>query len=169
MLAIGQILKPQGLKGQFKVKPLTFDVGRFYELKEVTLKTKTQETTFSVSGVSLRNGFVYLSLGGINDLNSAESLRGGFLYVRREDAVKLPEGFHFVADLIGLRVYVDDEFLGTLREINQFGAADVYVVRDEKNRDISFPYLKDVVSGLDVGAGELRLHKKRFFEVAVFE
>lgn len=37
-LAVGTVLKPQGVRGEVKVRPLTNDPDRFFDLKQVFLK-----------------------------------------------------------------------------------------------------------------------------------
>ena len=39
LLRVGYILKPQGIRGELKIQPLTDDVRRFEGLKEVYLET----------------------------------------------------------------------------------------------------------------------------------
>ena len=55
----------------------------------------------------------------------------------REHAVKLKKNEYFIADLIGLKVYTeDDAFLGTLDDVIQTGANDVYQVVTEEGKEI---------------------------------
>ena len=96
-LKIGVIVKPQGIKGEVKVQPLTDDINRFKKLKEVIIDDKTYRVTNAVIG----GGTVFLSLFGISDRNTAETFRGKYLHVNRENAVELEEGRYFIVDVIG--------------------------------------------------------------------
>ncbi len=46
-VVIGEVLKPQGVKGELKVYPHTDDPQRFKKLKKVILKNKQTEMTFN--------------------------------------------------------------------------------------------------------------------------
>ena len=69
LLKVGQIVKPQGIKGEVKVIPLTDDVTRFLKLKTVYI----DGTIVKVGGVKIASDSIIMSLIGVNDRNSAES------------------------------------------------------------------------------------------------
>ena len=74
---------------------------------------------------------VLATFEGIDTLEAAVALRDKVLYAKRED-LPLPEGSHFVADLLGLPVIDADtgEKCGVLEDVTFPGAHPVYVVRD---------------------------------------
>ena len=75
-LSIGQVLRPQGLAGQVKIRPDTDDPGRFSALKTVFVRGKDgQLSELAVSKISVRTGFVYLNLGEDNSVEDAEKRR----------------------------------------------------------------------------------------------
>ena len=84
-LVIGEVIKPQGILGEVKVKPYTDDVSRFQSLKEVYVCGET----YRVLNARIAQDAVYLSLSGVPDRNAAERLRGKFLEVKRENAAQL--------------------------------------------------------------------------------
>ena len=89
---------------------------------------------------------VLLKIKGIENMEDAEKLKGLYLKIDRKDAKKLPEGTYFIADLIGLDVYSDEnELLGKLEDIFNSGANDVYVVKDENGKQILLPGIPDVI------------------------
>ena len=97
-LKIGLILKPQGIRGEIKVLPLTDDPHRFIGLKQAFLSEEKKPVR--IMGARVGKDAVYLFLEKIYDRTAAESVRGQFIYIDREHAVKLPEGRYFIADLI---------------------------------------------------------------------
>ena len=120
-----------------------------------------------MTGVRANAPFVYMKLFGVDTRNDAEALRNARLQVDRGD-IRLPEGTYYVSDLIGL--HVSDEsgnVLGVLKDVFQYGAADVYAVSGEK--PFSFPALKDVIVQVDISGGKMILCAKRLGEVAVYE
>ena len=100
-----------------------------------------------------------LKFKGIDDINEVEKYKKAALFVTREDAVPLGENEYFIADLIGLKVVSDEgEELGTLDDVLQTGANDVYVVKNDKGEEILVPAIKDCVKSVDIEGGEIILH-----------
>jgi len=86
-LAIGQVLRPQGLKGEVKVRPDTDEAARFLDFD--FLYQKTGEETFipiAIHDVSLRKGFVFLTLEEDDGVEAAEARRNLVLYIDRAHA-----------------------------------------------------------------------------------
>ncbi len=166
-LIIGEVLKPQGIRGEIKVRPETDDEQRFLELEDVYLDGEGKDKRH-VQAARLREGFAYLHLEGTETVEDAEKLRGRLLYVDRAHAARLPEGRYFIADLQGLRVQDEDGAeLGRLTEVYQAGGNDVYRVEGE--RSFLFPALKKVIADVDLEKETMTLRAERLKEVAVYD
>ena len=107
-LVIGEITKPQGVRGELKLRPITCDFERFEGLETAYLKRGDtyEEIRLTVNRISPEA--VFFNMEGINDRNAAERLRGELVYVDRAHAVELDEDSTFICDLIGLHGVVDD-------------------------------------------------------------
>ena len=137
-LQVGVITATHGIHGEVKVFPTTDDPKRFKKLKKVLLDTGREKLELEVEGVKFFKNMVILKFKEYNDINQIEKYRKCPLLVTREHAVKLKKNEYFIADLIGLKVYTeDDAFLGTLDDVIQTGANDVYQVRDPDPGDPS--------------------------------
>ena len=158
-LEIGQIVNTFGIKGQVKVKPFTDDINRFDELKEVYVEKKHELKLFQIEKVNYSKNMVILKLKGIETPEQAETLRNSYLKINRKDAKKLPEGTYYIADLIGLDVYTDeDKFLGKVDYIYNAGSSDIYVVKDEPGKEVLLPAIKDVLKQVDLENGKIIVH-----------
>ena len=164
-LLIGEILKPQGILGEVKIKPYTDDNRRFLKLREVFVG----ETLYKVLGARVGGDFVFLAFSGVADRNAAELLRGKMLYVERENAVPLKKGVYFIVDVVGCNI-VDEEgtVYGTVTEITQ-AARDIYTAKSPEGKIFRFPFLKDLVSEVDVENRTVTVRKKRLQEVVCYE
>ena len=93
----------------------------------------------------------------ISDRNVAETLRGKEVTVRREDALKLPAGEFYWHEVIGLSVVdaTTQQMLGTVADILETGANDVYVVRTPAGKELLVPAIKDVVKSIDPTTGHM--------------
>lgn len=168
-LSVGEILKPQGVRGEVKVRPLTNDITRFEDLEDAFFEENGVYTPIKTQLVRLDEDAAYLKIEGVEDRNAAEELRGKLIYVDREHAVELGEDEDFIVDLIGLKG-IDDEGneWGVITDVMQPGGNDVYVFTDRKNRrETLVPALKSVVIETNYEEGYMKLSAKRLGEVAV--
>ena len=148
-LKIGLILKPQGIRGEIKVLPLTDDPHRFIGLKQAFLSEEKKPVR--IMGARVGKDAVYLFLEKIYDRTAAESVRGQFIYIDREHAVKLPEGRYFIADLIGCEaVDLNGNRLGILKEVLQPGANDVYIVQRPDGSELLIPVVDAFIKDIDI-------------------
>lgn len=168
-LIIGQVLKPQGVRGEVKVRPITCDFERFEGLDRLYLKKEQGFEAHTVRVTRVEPDAVYMFFEGVTDRDAAERLRDQLLYIDREHAVALPEDANFICDLIGCEG-VDDrgQSLGTLCDVMQPGGNDVYVFRGPRG-EVLVPALKSVVLSADVAQKRMLLSAERLAEVAVFE
>ena len=161
-LIVGEVLKPQGIRGELKIKPFTDDAQVFRAFSRVFVG----ETEYKVLSVRTGGGAVFLGLKGVADRNAAELLRGQQITVLREDAPVPEEGRYYIADLLGCRLVTQEgEVLGTLTDVRQ-AATDVYTVEMD-GKEVLFPVAEGVVTAVDVEGGVITVDKKRFYEVAV--
>ena len=159
LLQVGVITTTHGVRGEVKVFPTTDDPARFKKLKNVILDTGKEKIDLEVAGVKFFKNMVILKFKGIDDINDVEKYRKKSLYVTRENAVKLKKNEYFIADLIGLKVESDEgEDLGTLSDVLQTGANDVYVLSKEGEDDILLPAIKECVKKVDIENGTILVH-----------
>lgn len=169
-MLIGTIGRARGLNGHVRVRPFTDDPARFYDLTQAWVLECGKYTAVWIDEAEVNGETVHLRLRGVVDRTAAEALNGKSLYVRRQEAVELPEGSHFITDVIGCSVADDSgRFLGKLCEVMQPGAADVYVLRGGPDGEVLFPALKSVIQSIDTTAKRIVVNAARFKEVAVFE
>ncbi len=166
-LAVAQVVKPQGIKGEVKLKPLGDDAHSLTGVDEVYL-SESSDKPVKVTKVWIYKENAFMALEGVTDRNQAETLRGTTFYVEMPENEKLEEGRYYVADLLGCAIAdKSGEKLGTLKDILQNGAADVYVVEGERN--FMMPALKRVIMSTDIKAKLITVDAKVLSEVAVYE
>jgi len=158
LLQVGVITTTHGVRGEVKVFPTTDDPARFKKLKNVILDTGKEKLELEIAGVKFFKNMVILKFKGIDDINDVEKYRKKSLYVTRENAVKLKKDEYFIADLIGMKVSTDEgEELGTLSDVMQTGANDVYEVKDADGKTVLIPAIPDVVQETDLDGGVMRI------------
>ena len=161
-LTVGVVLKPQGIRGELKVKPYTDTAEDFAAFRRVFLDGEE----YKVLSVRTGGGAVFLGLRGVADRNAAELLRGKEVVIPRSEAPEPEEGRYYVADLLGCDIVTEGgKVLGKLKDVRQ-ASIDVYTLFDG-SRDILFPVADGVVVAVDVENGTITVNEKRFYEVAV--
>ena len=156
---VGVITSTHGVHGEVKVYPTTDDAKRFKRLKEVILDTGREELTLEIESVKFFKQFVILKFRGIDNINDVEKYRQKSLYVTRKNAVRLNKDEYFIADLIGLKVFDEDEQeIGVLKEVMETGANDVYEITMTDGRDLLVPAIKECILKVDVENGFMQIH-----------
>lgn len=150
-LEIGQIVNTSGLKGFLKVIPLTDDITRFEDLKTVYIQEKKDLVEFKIQDVKYSKNMVLLKLEGIDDIGEAEKFKNFYIKINRKDAVELEEDSYFIVDIIGCKVFTDEnEFLGKVIDVFQTGSNDVYTVKNNEDKEILLPAIEDVIKDIDI-------------------
>lgn len=158
-LRVGVITSTHGVRGEVKVFPTTDDANRFKKLKTVILDTGREQLTLNIESVKFFKNMVILKFKEFNDINEIEKYKGKDLLIRRDQAVKLEPDENFIVDLIGLKVITDEgEAFGTVKDVLQTGANDVYVIEHVSGREYLFPAIKQCILNVDLDAGEMKVH-----------
>ncbi|MBC6003881.1 Ribosome maturation factor rimM [uncultured Clostridium sp.] len=152
---IGQIVKTQGLKGEVRVYSTTDDIYRFDDLNTFYIG-KDFNTEYKVERVRYKGNLVIMKIKGIDTVEMAEKLRNKNVYVSREESRDLEEDEFFIADMIGIKVYtVNDEYVGTLDDVLQYSANDVYVIKGEDDKEYLIPAVMKFVPEIDIEEGKM--------------
>lgn len=158
-LRVGVITSPHGIRGEVKVFPTTDDINRFKKLKEVYLDTGKERLSLHVEQAKFFKGMAILKFKEFNNINDVEPFRKKDLLVSREQAVKLAPNENFIVDLIGLTVMTDEgEEFGTVKDILQTGANDVYVITGKDGKEYLFPSIKECILDVDLDKGQVLVH-----------
>lgn len=159
LLRVGVITSPHGVRGEVKVFPTTDDVNRFKKLKSVLLDTGKEKTALEIEHVKFFKNMVILKFKGFDNMNDVEAWRQKDLLIDRKQAVKLSPDENFIVDLIGLKVITDNgETLGTMTDVIQTGANDVYCVASPSGKEILLPAIKDCILKVDLEKNEMLVH-----------
>lgn len=158
-LRVGVITSTHGVKGEVKVFPTTDDAGRFKQLKEVLLDTGNELKPMEITQVKFFKNMVILKFKGFDSINDVEIYKGKDLLVTRDKAVRLGPDENFIVDLIGLTVDTDEgERLGTLTDVIQTGANDVYEVTMDSGKKALLPAIKQCILDVDLEKGKVLVH-----------
>lgn len=156
-LEIGKIVNIHGLRGDVKVMPWCDDPELLCEFDRLFIDRDKKE--IGVEDARVFKNTVIMRFAGCSTAEDAEKLRNKILYMHRDD-LELEEGVYFIQDLIGLSVVDADSGMvyGTLKDVSQTGANDVYEVFDEENKKTYWiPAIPDVVIETDIDGGVMKI------------
>ena len=149
--SIGEIVGPQGIKGEVKVYPLTDDLGRFSLYRFIKVFMGDEEKNLFIHQARPHKNIVLVKFDGIDDRDSAEALRGGLLKIAEAGLPPLAENEYHLSDLYDMEVEtIEGEVLGIIAEIIATGANDVYAVRDSLGGQLLIPAIKECIRKVDV-------------------
>ena len=156
-LTVGFIRRPHGVRGELIMDIHTDFPERLRAGSKVFLGEEHKPAKLASArphGTSLLVAFQ-----GLGSPETAGALRNTWVYVAAADRPPLPEGKIYRHQAIGLRVVTDDgRELGQLADIFETGANNVYVVKTADEKEILLPVIPEVVLGIDVEKGEIKVH-----------
>ena len=159
ILRVGVITTTHGIRGEVKVFPTTDDPKRFKKLKMVLLDTGKERRKMEVESCRFQKNLVILKFKGIDNINDVEQYKKCDLYVSRKSAVKLAPNENFIVDLIGLQVVLEDGTpFGTLTDVMQTGANDVYVVTTEEGKEVLLPAIPQCILDVNLDTEMVKVH-----------
>ncbi len=151
-IEFGKIVNTHGLKGEVKVYSYTDNVENILSLKKVYI----DDTAYVVESMKSFKGMFLMKLKGIDRIEDTESILNKMCFREVKTGESNEEEGFFVRDLIGIKVFDEqDALIGTLKEVFETGANDVYEIVDENNHSIYLPAIKSVILLVDVTARKM--------------
>lgn len=155
-LLIGKLGKTHGVHGEMDLQVYTDFPERLKHGKKVYLGEG--KTPINLDTVRPANKVFLISFDGYNSPEEAKILTNQEVFVKTTEIPPLPEGLYYHHELIGLRVYEGEAFLGVVTEILETGANDVFVVKQAEGQELLLPDIPEVVLEVNLDAGQMRVH-----------
>lgn len=159
-LNVGKIVNTHGIRGEVRVISQTdFPEERYKKGAKLTLfKEGKNPIELTVTNHRKHKNFDLLTFEGYPNINDVEPFRDGILKVSEEDLTDLEENEFYYYEIIGLPVFDENGILlGTIKEIIQTGANDVWVIQRKGKKDLLIPYIESVVKKVDLDSEEIHV------------
>lgn len=161
LLLVGRVVRPHGVRGEIKVAPeteglerlaevSTFHIGRAVDLAKPhpVENVRFQETK--------RGPLALVKLEGVDTREAAEGISRLLVYTAEEELPPLEEDEFFIHDLIGLQVVTEDgRVVGTVQDVMQAPAHDIYVIERESGGEALVPAVDALIADVDLEASRL--------------
>lgn len=159
LLRVGVITSTHGIRGEVKVFPTTDNPERFKKLKDCIISAKRENINVTVQSVKFFKQYVIVKFKEYDNINDIEQYVKCDILVTRENAVKCEPGEYFICDLIGLSVITDEgEKLGTLTDVLETGANNVYEVTSENGMQYLIPVIDQCILSHDMVNKTVTIH-----------
>ena len=156
---IGVITEPHGVRGEVKVFPTTDEPERIKKIKEIILDDGKEKRMVHPEAVRHQKNLLLIKFKEFNNRDEVERLRKKELFVSREYASPLKKDEYYISDLIGLKIIdEDDREIGTLKDVLQTGANDVYQILMNDGKELLLPAIRQCVLKVDIEAGYVQVH-----------
>lgn len=162
-IEVFEVLKPQGIKGELKLRNLTDNLSWIDEVSVFYINNNE----YTLEKIRVANDFIFVKFNEIESIEEADKLRGAFVCVAKSIIEEsLEEGEYFLADLIDKEAFFEDgEQLGVITDIQNFGSADVFYVSKTSGKEVLFSNVDGVI--MEVTSQKVILNRKKFDEVSV--
>ena len=157
LVAIGEIARVHGLRGEVRVKPLTDHPERFERVTECVLWDATRDgrEPRRITTARRQGDALIVSFAGCGSPNDAQALVGRLIAVPRGEALPPPPGSFYPWQLEGARVTTEEgRLVGRVTRIEQSRLQDLWVVAGD-GREHLIPAVPDIVVDVDVAAGRV--------------
>ncbi len=141
LIEIGLIVKPHGLKGELKLKLHSPESNLILNIDEIYVDNQIFKIDYSKK---VSNG-ILLKFVSKNTRNSIEDLIGKKLFVNKDIIPLAPSGENYYFELIGSKVVYNNVEIGTLIEIVETKANNIYVVKELNGNEILIPKTKSFI------------------------
>jgi 16S rRNA processing protein RimM len=156
-LAVGRLRKPHGLKGELQMDVMTDFPERLK--RGVTVFAGKEYSPLTLRSVREQNRLLLVAFEGYDSPEAVGELRNQMVFVSAAGLPALEEGEYYHHELLGLKVVTEEgRLLGTITDILETGANDVYVVRPESGPEILFPGTDEVILDIDLEQGVMQIH-----------
>jgi 16S rRNA processing protein RimM len=157
---LAEVMRPHGVRGELRLKLFNADSDVLLAQDEVLVRLEGgEEHEVSVDSARRASDAILMKLYSIDDRDRADELRGALVCARRGAFPELEPGEFYACDVLGARVlFPDGQEVGAVRELLNYPAADVIVVRaTDGGKDWEIPLMATFVEKVDVEAGVVQL------------
>lgn len=163
-ICIAQILKPQGIRGEIKVKCLLDSPNDIKKYKQIEIDGQSYQILSARTDATA----AYINISGVYDRDAAEKLRGKSIEVLRENAPQLDKDCFYIVDILGSTLYTDDgKDWGKIIDIYT-ASVDVYVVAYGEKK-LTFPRVDGLILQIDIQNKKVVVSAKRLQEIMLVE
>ena len=144
----GEIVSTHGVRGEMKVLPWVDSPEILCEFDRVRISGRE----YKIELCRIQKSCNLLKLEGIDTMDAAQAMRGKVVELYRED---IDEEVIFAAELIGMKVFCQDQEIGKIVEVLDYPGNSVYVVRGQY--EYMIPAVNQFILSTDMEANVMQV------------
>ena len=161
---VAKITSLFGKEGFVKIQPYTDFPERFFNLERAFVDFWGDKKKLEIENVRRLSNSLALKFKYFNNERDAGVFIGRKMYIEEKDLVELPEHDFFIHDLIGSKVFQNDDEVGEVTDIISPPANDVIVISGKGKKEILIPFVLDCIDKFDPDKKILTLKSELDFE-----
>lgn len=147
---IAKLIAAEGNKGEIKIYPVSDYPQRFKKLKIVYIDFWGEKKKFLVQYVKFSKRGILLKFENFDDKNSVELLIGKDVFVDEYNLAQLPKGHYYIHDIIGCKVFRNENEFGEVVDVYKLEANDIFVIKKKSGGEILIPAVKDFIVNVNI-------------------
>lgn len=157
-VTVARVVKTQGRRGEVAVEVHTVVSDRFQPgMRLSALLTDGTRRELKIDESWPHKGFEVLKFNGIDSIDDAETLVGAELQVPRSSRAKLDEGWSYISDLAGSRVWDGEREIGVVRDVT-FGAGEApLLIVTQGAKEYEIPFAEAYLASVDIERKQIRM------------
>ncbi len=152
LVAVAVVRKTFGLKGEVKVQPLTDSWDEFLRFPRFFLRYKNDQLIeVHVETVKFGGGHLIIKFKEFSSRDESEEIRGSTLLIPRDElpAITEPDTYYY-SDILGMQVFEDDEYIGTVEDIHRFGPHETLEILQMDGTELLLPFVRAFIQKIDL-------------------
>jgi 16S rRNA processing protein RimM len=148
--AIGTIVSPHALKGEVKIYSTTdFRAERYKVGNTLYIEQDGVMIELKIKSYRTHKNYDLVTFEDYPDINSITPLIKSKLYISEAELQELNEDEFYYHELYDCKVYHNDNLIGNVVDVVNYGASDILVIKTEKNQEIMIPFVDDFIKLVD--------------------
>ena len=149
---VGEIVNTIGLKGELKIRSdFRYKAKVFVKGAKLYINNRKEEVT--IKSHRLHKRFNVVPFLGHLDINEVLGYKAEKVYINKNDLV-LSDNDFLADQLIGLKCYVDGNLIGSVTEVINNKASDIFIISNG-DKEVMVPYVNDFINKIDLTKKEM--------------
>ena len=146
-ILVGQIVNVHGIKGAVKIKPFLNNPAQIGKLNPLV---DDNGTIYELYATRVHGDMIIAGVKNVKDRNMAETLRGKRLYADKNKLPAANTDEYYYHDLIDLKVLQNNEVIGTVSAVNNYGASDILEITLLNGKVMDFAFTSETFPVVDM-------------------
>ncbi len=153
---IGKIVNTHGIKGEIRILS-DFEYKDKVFIKDMPIYIGRKKELEIINSYRHHKNFEMITMKNYTNINEVLKYKGLYVYIKREDLL-LSKTEYLDDDYVGLKVIVDNNEKGTIKEIRNTGINNKIIVIEYQSKEVLIPFQSEFIISIDINKKEIVLN-----------